>query len=331
MTQEISLIVNSISKVIEEIGLPKIDAEKIIESFSEVAERIEEVKKELIDFNSTNTEITLGVCTQAKTLRLKLVKIRTRNDEIHKTIKENVLLRTKAIDGVRNFYKLLLVEREDQLKNVETHYEQLEAEKLNKLESERVEKLSKFVVDISFYNLRDMSNAGFEELLKNSEIAFNKRIEEEEKIEKERLAEEKRKEEENEKIRLENIKLKKEAEKREVEIKLENEKKEKKLKKLKEIQVKTERLAKEKLEAEIIEKSRLETKRLAEIELAEEKLKEEAEKERIKAESAPDKKKIEEYVRKINEIEIPVVRMEDSQTQLDYITDLIKKINNSIK
>ena len=183
MTEEKNL---TIVQKITDIGLPLTDAEKIVASFSEISERMLELDKELIEFNKINPEeITEAVCKKAKVLRLKHVKIRTRGDEIHSNLKSDVLLRTRAIDGVRNIYKLKLSEREDKLQKIEKHFEMIKKAKQDKIFEDRANELSKYVEDISVYNLREMSNDGYNEILKNSKIIYDQKLKEE-KEEKER-------------------------------------------------------------------------------------------------------------------------------------------------
>jgi len=59
------------------LGLPVTDAEKIVDSFSEVVDTMQVLDKELVEFNK-HEKIDEKVCQQAKTIRLKLVKNRTR-------------------------------------------------------------------------------------------------------------------------------------------------------------------------------------------------------------------------------------------------------------
>lgn len=141
----------------KEYSLPVTDAQQILASFSEVAERMAEADKELQVFGNPE-EITPEVCQEARRLRLIYQKIRTRGDDIHKEVKAGILLRTKAIDGTRNLFKLQVSEREEGLAAIEKHYERIEEEKREKVRQERAEKLLELgIKDVEHLMLADMS------------------------------------------------------------------------------------------------------------------------------------------------------------------------------
>jgi len=306
---------------ITEIGVPKTDAEKIVSSFGEVAETMSELEKELWEIN-THTEVTKSLCDKARSVRLQYVKARTAGDRIHKELKEGLLLRTRAIDGVRNVYKLKCTEIETKLKDIELHFEKIEEAKLDKLFAERVEKLSKYVEDTSIYNLRDMSEIGFNELLLTSKVAHETRLKEEKEAEEARAAKEKADAEEAERIRKENEQLKADAEAREAELAKEREAQAKKDK------IEADRL--KKLQDEIDAKNKADADRLAKE--AEEKAKADAEvkaqqeadaQAKKQAELAPDKDKLSVFANKLSEVNVPGVESEEAKQKLNEAIKLI--------
>jgi len=163
---------------------------------------------------------------QAKEARLALKRIRTSAENKRKELKEESLRTGKAIDGMANIIKFLIVPIEEDLKAKEDfekiYNEKLAAELLEKRSSE----LEKYDVETSFYKLGEMPEESYDQLLENSKLAFNARIEAERKAEEDRIKKEEDDRLEQERIkkendarieaqRLENEKLKKEAEARE--------------------------------------------------------------------------------------------------------------------
>jgi len=163
---------------------------------------------------------------QAKEARLALKRIRTSAENKRKELKEESLRTGKAIDVMANIIKFLIVPIEEDLKAKEDfekiYNEKLAAELLEKRSSE----LEKYDVETSFYKLGEMPEESYDQLLENSKLAFNARIEAERKAEEDRIKKEEDDRLEQERIkkendarieaqRLENEKLKKEAEARE--------------------------------------------------------------------------------------------------------------------
>ena len=105
----------------------------------------------------------------------------------------------------------------------------MEAQRLEKKLANRIESLTPFVDDISFYNLKDLSDEAFSILLNSSKAAYQAKKNEEAKIEKERLEKEEADRKEHERIRVENEKLKKDAEATATRIKAEQKAQEEKL------------------------------------------------------------------------------------------------------
>jgi len=101
-------------------------------------------------------EISPETCEKAKELRKKLTKIRTGSEKARKEIKADVLQLSKAIDSVGKYIKDSVSDKEEKLKEIETHYERLEAEKKEKLKTERLAELAKYEVDGSSFNVENM-------------------------------------------------------------------------------------------------------------------------------------------------------------------------------
>ena len=326
MSKEKNLVI--INKITE-LGLPITDAEKIVASFSEVAKTMSGLDKELVEFNK-HKEITKEVCDKARGIRLRFVKNRTLSDRIHKDLKSDLLLRTRAIDGVRNVYKLKMSEREEKLMDVEKHFEKIEQARLDKIHDERIGKLVKYVEDVSIYNLRDMSQHGFDELLNNSKFIYEQKIKAEKKAEVERIAKEKADEEKRKIIEEENKKLKAEAEAREKELEKERVEQENKLiEERKKVEIERLELEK-KLKAEVEAREKLEAEKKEAAKLKEEQFKKELEVKR-QAKLAPDKNKLIAFSNAFEEIELPILESEEAKIKLNEALKLINQAQLLLK
>lgn len=202
-------------------------------------------------------ELTPSLANEAKSLRLKLVKIRTSIAATHKTQKEYSLAMGRFIDAWKNKETEPVSQMEAKLSEIETHFEKIEAERLETLKKERIEKLSTVCDNASIFSVEIMTDEAFESLFEGQKLAKEARYKaaKEAKEREEKEAEEKRlaeieAEKQREAQRLENERLKKEAQEREAQIEKERKENEAKLE--------AERLAK--LEAEKAAKAPLKDK-----------------------------------------------------------------------
>ena len=311
------------------LGLPVTDAEKIVDSFSEVVDTMQVLDKELVEFNK-HEKIDEKVCQQAKTIRLKLVKNRTRGDEIHTELKSTLLLRTKAIDGVRNVYKLQISEREAKLKEIETHFERIEQQKKEELHKQRVEELSKYVEDVSIYNLAVMGDEGFDELVKNSKTVFDNKVAEDKRLEEKRVEKEKLDQIEREKIEIENEKLKKEAEERD-KLQIEKDEKLKKEREIQQARLDNEAKKNAKLQKQIDDKKKADDEEREQIE-ADEKIVKEQQAQADKArELAPDKDKLVSFSNALEAVALPTLKTDEAKTKLNEALKLINQAQLLLK
>jgi len=131
---------------------------------------------------------------QAKRVRIDIGKIRIETEKNRKAQKEEYLRAGKAIDGVANIVKWAVTEKENALKEVETYYERIEAERIAKIQAERLEELSRFDVDGSTMDLGKMPDDVWSNLLSGSKANYEAKKEAERKAEEKRIAAEKKKE-----------------------------------------------------------------------------------------------------------------------------------------
>src|SRR3990167_10145901 len=239
----------------------------------------------------------------AREARLGLKDIRVEVEKKRKVLKEESLRKGKAIDGMANIIKFLIIPIEEHLQEQEDFVKRQEEKRKSELVEKRKNELLKFEIETGYYNLADMSEEGYSQILETSRLVYKQKQETLVKAEQEKIAKEKAEAEERERIKLENEQLKKEALERErlakiqaeERIKLETERqaREKKEKEAYETKLKKERAEKAKLEAELKAKQAEEEKKklIAEARIRKEKeayetklKKERAEKAKLEAE-----------------------------------------------
>lgn len=233
-------------KVLEESQIEKTDAQIILDKFQGFitkASEWESVAKSIVVKDVSQTDDM----AKAREARLALKDIRVEADKTRKALKERSLREGRAIDGIGNVIKALIVPLEEYLEKQEKFAENIEKERLAKLLDSRIAELSKYVEDVSMYNVSDMSDEAFSNLISMLKEAYDRKQDaikkaEEDKKEQDRIAEEKRLEMEKENDRLK-------AEAKEKDDKLEEERKEK-AKLADELKKKEEAEAKEKADKE---------------------------------------------------------------------------------
>ena len=158
---------------------------------------------------------------KARELRLRYVKVRGEVDDAHKAGKAKILRDGKLWDAWKNTGISASEGKEEKLKSIEKHAENLEKERLEKLQILRVALLADYVENASDLMLSSMPDDVFEAYLTTKKQQFEDKKAAEAKAEADRIAREKAEAEAREAQRLENIRLKAEADKREAEIEAE--------------------------------------------------------------------------------------------------------------
>ena len=110
---------------------------------------------------------------QAREIRLKLKKIRTSVEARRKDLKANVLREGKAIDGMANVLKYLIVPHEKELKEKEETAKRHLEEQQSKLLAQRSEELRAVGCNPSGFDLKTMEEHTYQELL-NAMTAMHK-------------------------------------------------------------------------------------------------------------------------------------------------------------
>ena len=209
---------NQLIKVVELNGLEKSKSETIVnhfQSFLVKANSLEQEARLIIVKDASDVE----EMKKARETRLELQKIRVNAEKTRKQLKEQSLREGKAIDGMANIIKAVIVPLEEYLQSMEDFVEIQENKRKDEQEQNRKELIQPYMNAeeevTNLYNLREMSEDGFNQLLKAHKEAYEAAKVAEAKAEKERLAREAAEMKERQRIVKENEKLKKEAMKRE--------------------------------------------------------------------------------------------------------------------
>lgn len=285
----------------------------------------------------------------ARKTRLALKGIRVDVEKKRKTLKEESLRTGKAIDGMANIVKFLIVPVEEQLQEQEDYAKKIEQKRISDLVESRTQKLMAFDVDCSAFDLAKMNSPTFDGLLSASQLGHKAKLEAESKerkrIEEERAAKEKAEAErieaervERERIEAENAKLREEAAEREQKIEEERAKaqaeEEKKAAEIAKLEAEKREVEEQaaKLREQDQQRQRDEAARVAKKEQDDRY----AELTRINAEkeakqaclAAPDKDKLDVLLHAICDVTMPSV---SSEVALDAVKLVTIKLNETVK
>ena len=198
-TEEFALEQNMATAIAKRF-LPNIDATKALnEKFQEVIAK----------------EITEESVKEAKTLRLQYVKLRTATAAIHKTEKNAFLNGGRFVDSCRAAQLLNGEPCETKLKEIETHFETMRKEAVQKLQVERGAYLVEYGVEVFPSLLGEMEQDVWDNYINGVKLNFEAKKKEAAEVESLRAKQEEEAKAEQERIRLENEQLKAEAIERE--------------------------------------------------------------------------------------------------------------------
>lgn len=339
---------NTLEIQLNESEIEKNTAIDLKNTFMPFFEEAEKWKNKAKDIVVTNIEQIEDI-KLAREARLSLKSIRVDVEKTRKRLKEESLRKGKAIDGLANVIKYLITPIEEHLQKQEDFVKIQEEIKKTELMEKRIKELESYdIFDTSFYNLSEMPEESYLQLLHNSKLSFERRKEDERKLEEEKIAKEKAELEERDRIKKENEKLRNEAKERERLAEIERKKLEKEAikreqageierKKQEEILEEQRKIAeaeqkkREQLEFEIREKKELEEKKKLE---AEEKVRKEKElqiKIEREKELEPDRKKLEQLAITITQIELPKLNDEKAKQVIKKVVNILNDASNLIK
>ena len=171
-----------------EYGLSETKAAEVSAMFRPMLDKMEELETE---FNRVAEmaagEITPEVTKAAKEVRLQYVKVRTGTAKIHKELKAFYLQGGRFVDGWKNAQIMASQGKEDKLKEIEEHFERIEAARIERLQDERAEELSKYQDENIPANLGSMEQAVWANFFAGAKTNYQNRLEAERKAEAEKV------------------------------------------------------------------------------------------------------------------------------------------------
>ena len=165
----------------------------------------------------------------ARQIRLDLVKNRTATTKQKDTSKQALLAEGNLIQGLHNIVINTSNLIEPELESIEKHAENKEKERKQAIAKERAKQLSPYLQDLAGYDLANMDDNIFSDLLESQRMLHEKRIEDAKREEAERISREAEDLRKRKEMEAENERMKKQIEEAERLAKIEREKAEKEL------------------------------------------------------------------------------------------------------
>ena len=176
----------------KEYGLEESKAKQISDMFNPMLIKMEELECEYNEILKLG--ITDETCAKAKELRLKLVKVRTGTAQIHKEQKQFYLQAGRFIDGWKNTQLMASHGLEENLKNIEDYFINIEKEKAAKRQELRIKELEKYGVEHIPGALGAMDETVYANYIAGVKLNYESMIEAERKAEADRIEAERKKE-----------------------------------------------------------------------------------------------------------------------------------------
>ncbi len=171
-------------------GIEESKAKQIEAVFIPMFNKMKELEVEYKEI--LKLDITPETCKKAKELRGRYVKTRTGTAEIHKKAKAFYLAGGKFVDGWKNAQLFAAQGIEDELNNIEKHFENIEKERKEELRKIRVNRLIPYNVEnVELLKLGEMTEEVWTNFYSGTKTSFDAKIKAEADAEKQRLKEEK--------------------------------------------------------------------------------------------------------------------------------------------
>lgn len=169
-------------------GLEETKAQEIQATFTPMLEKMTALEKE---YNLiVKKDISEEVCMEARALRFEYRDVRTGTAKIHKKLKDFYLKGGRFVDGWKNAQLMASQGMESALKEIENHYENIEIERIAKLQEERIELLHKYEPEMNVPSLGEMEEAVWNNYINGVKLNYNARIDAEKKVETDRIEKE---------------------------------------------------------------------------------------------------------------------------------------------
>lgn len=170
-------------------GLEPATAQSLREAFEAYFHQADEWRNKALAIQITRPD-QLREMKLARETRLALREIRIGAEKTRKRLKEDSLRKGKAIDGIYNMLAYAVEPLEKHLLEQEQFIQRMEEERKAKLKADRETALAPFGVDVTLYQLGEMNEATFDQLLETNRLAYAARQEAAAKAEQERIARE---------------------------------------------------------------------------------------------------------------------------------------------
>lgn len=343
--QLVAVLPQEVSQIAENVSVEKRNEVQSVLNhvFNGVSKMREQLETVVVQDENDKTNMKL-----ANTIRLGVRQVRLDAEKTFDAKRAEVqaqMLSYKTEDQLwlkaKQTMQILTKEIEENARWKEETRQRFEAEQKELKTQQRMLQVSKVAPEMPRAEFENMSDESFAIFYAGIEKQYNDRIEAERKAEEERIAKEEAEAEAREQQRLENERLKAEAEAKEKQLAEERAKAEAERKALEEkarkekaaadAKLKAERDANEKLQAELRAKAEAEqkAKREAEAKVAAElKAKQDAEK---KAKAAPDKTKLNDFAKMLDELTLPELKSEEAQKILSDVKNLLSKVSVFIR
>ncbi len=133
-------------------------------------------------------EVTRDLIPRAKELRLRIAKIRIQADKSRVEGKAESLRLGKAIQGAYNTFAYAVESKEQKLKDIELHFEKLETIRIENLQIERSEKISKYLEPEFIDNdLGNMNEIVWDAYFSGTKLNYDNKVKSEKEAEKLRI------------------------------------------------------------------------------------------------------------------------------------------------
>jgi hypothetical protein len=182
---------NQLVEVAQQAGLEQNRIQELMKSFGEYFKQAQEVVAKSKDLIVTDV-LQTNLMKKAREVRLSLKEIRVNVEKNRVSLKEQSVREGKAIDGLANVIKAIIVPIEEKLQEQEDYIVNLEKKRLADRYFERINKLGKYVDDITMtaFDINNMSDETFENILESSRLSFETKIAAEKKAEDDRIKKE---------------------------------------------------------------------------------------------------------------------------------------------
>lgn len=302
---------NELTVLAKESGLEDNKIQGLLSRFGDsfkTATTAAEWSKTVLVTDESQTDLML----KAREARLKLKNVRVEVEHTRKELKEQSLREGKAIDGMANIIKAMIVPAEEHLEKQEKFAENITKERKARISAERLAQLMEYTDSPSMYSYESMEQEAFNKLVTDLKEANEAKEKAEKAVESERIAKSKAEAAEQERMRIENAKLKADAEAREAAI----------AKERAETQAKLDAERKAREAAEKIESDRKadEARKLVEQEETER-----------KSLLAPDKEKLLSLANQLETLTMPNVSSREAGKVLDETKDFLERISKNLR